>query len=229
MKIYGAIPARSGSKGVKDKNIRLVGGIPLIFHSIKVSEKSKCIDRTILTTDSEHYANLTKNFSESVQVVMRPGFLSTDNSKDVDYLLHVSYTLGFGLDDLIVLLRPTTPIRTHNAVDRAILNFRETRYHSLRSMHKINEPPEKMYRIGYRDEATPYMKISHEEADAPRQNFGDCYHPNGYVDVIRVKTLLETKTTYGSSVMAFRTKPAIEIDSEEDFEYLEYTLRKRNS
>ena len=166
MKFHAVIPARSGSKSVIDKNIKDFGGHPVLSYSIAVANMSELIDRCIVTTDSTSYANIAKPYG--AEIVMRPAFLSSDIASDIDYLLHLIFTLNLNVDDCIVLLRPTTPLREVEIVNNAVEMFthNHNRFDSLRSLHKLNESPEKMYKFSCFEESgisdidiEPYMKI----------------------------------------------------------------------
>ena len=123
MNIVAIIPARSGSKSIKDKNITLYKGKPLIYYSIKTALKSKYINRVIVSTDSNKYKKISKRFGAEVPF-LRPKKYSSDNSVDYDYILHASKFLikNKYYPDLIILLRPTTPNRIIKVVDTGI-NF----------------------------------------------------------------------------------------------------------
>ena len=227
MKLYAIIPARSGSKGVPNKNIKLLNGIPLIKYSIDTALNSNEFDDCIVTTDSFEYANIAKSFG--VNTLIRPEFLSNDKSSDVDYLLHCIFSTNLDYNGLIVLLRPTTPIRDLNVVKGAISKFKYeivNAFDSMRSVHELNEPPQKMLKI-VNNEVLPYMDITMEETNLPRQNWEKCYHPNGYIDIIKISSIIENKNTYGKRIMSFVTNKVTEIDSISDFEYLESTLRNK--
>jgi CMP-N-acetylneuraminic acid synthetase len=219
MKTYAIIPARSGSKGVPDKNIRLLRGKPLIQYSIDTALECG-FDECIVTTDSVHYAKLSEDLG--AKALIRPAFLSKDTSRDIDYLLHCIYTMNLDDDGLIVLLRPTTPIRKVKVVKTAIdvIMQYKNKVDSLRSIHELNEPPQKMTKISDCGLLKPYMDITMEQANAPRQDWDKCYHPNGYVDVMRIDKIIENKNSYGNIILPYITEKVIEIDSIEDFEML---------
>ncbi len=229
MKVYSIIPARSGSKGIPNKNIKLLNGIPLMAYSIRDSIACKEIDETIVTTDSEEYRKIAYEYT--MKSILRPKHLSSDTAIDVDYLLHAIYTLDMEPEDIIVLLRPTTPLRKPEVLNDIITNFlrkinsRMFENFSLRSVHQIDEPPQKMFKIGDYNIAHPYMGDDIIQTDLVKQTFEPCYHPNGYIDIIRVKTILDTKTAYGKDIIIQRIK-AIEIENQDDFDYVEYLLKK---
>lgn len=234
MKVYSVIPARSGSKSVVDKNIKDLNGHPVIAYSINVSKKSEMIDDCIFTSDSGYYINIADNYGVK-KTIKRPKYLSTDYSTDTDYLLHVVHHLELDIDDMLVLLRPTTPIREVDVVDDAIKKYIKFKnvYTSLRTVHKLNESPEKMYKFFHNDEVyhsddivTYIDNLDNESANKPKESFTDCYMPNGYVDIIPVRTLIEFKTTYGDRIFGYKTEKVTEIDSQDDFDYLEYKIKK---
>ena len=124
MNIVAIIPARSGSKSIKDKNIIPYKGKPLIYHSIKTALKSKYINRVIVSTDSNKYKKISMKFGAEVPF-LRPKKYSSDNSIDYDYILHASKFLikNKYYPDMIILLRPSTPNRTTQIVDKGIKFF----------------------------------------------------------------------------------------------------------
>lgn len=229
MKIYGVIPARSGSKGVVDKNIKSLCNYPLIAYSIVASNNCHNIDKTIVTTDSSKYAAISKKFG--AEVVMRPSRLATDESLDIDYLLHLCQELKMELEDVIVLLRPTTPSRDivflnekiNSIVHNVTLNI------SARSVYKLNESPFKMFKVNLETSyIIPFMDISIDKTNLPRQNFSDCYCPNGYLDIIKVSTIIQNKKVYAENIIKIETNNVGEIDSQDDFDFIEITLKKNS-
>lgn len=233
MNFISIIPARAGSKGVTNKNVIDLRGKPLIAHSIEISKNINRINRTIVTTDSEDYKIIAEKYG--AEVILRPEYLSNDTATDTDYLLHAIYTCNLDIKDFIVLLRPTTPLRNIDKMNEAIDYFIKIKskcraVDSLKSMHEINEPPEKMYQIVPNelsfDKAIPYIEtVGHEKADLPRQCFRKCYIGNGYIDILSISSIVNRKTTYGNIVIPFVTDKVTEVDSEDDFKYLEYLVK----
>ena len=116
------IPARGGSIGVPNKNIKMLGKLPLIVYSIRAAKKSKYIRRVIVTTDDQEIANISIKYGAEV-LYLRPKKISTSESIDIDFFkYHVKYLIDNHIDipDLIVHLRPTTPFRDVNIIDDAI-------------------------------------------------------------------------------------------------------------
>ena len=149
-KILAIIPARSGSRSIKDKNIIFYKGKPLIYYSIKTALKSKFKDRVIVSTDSKKYQKISKNFGAEAPF-LRPRKFSSNTSLDYDYILHTTkYVIKNNYyPDLIVLLRPTTPNREINIVNKGIRLFIKNfnKYDSMRSVSEFNQPPQKLFMI----------------------------------------------------------------------------------
>ena len=150
MKIIAVIPARSGSKGVTNKNIRELAGRPLIGYSIMVAKMAKLIDRIIVSTDSEKYASLAIEYGAEVPF-LRPSEYSGDKSTDYDFVKHLLDWLADNEDvlpDYIVHLRPTTPFRDPDVLDNAIRKFmNNTEATSLRSAHEMPESAYKQFEL----------------------------------------------------------------------------------
>ena len=217
--IVGLIPARSGSKGVPNKNIRLLGGYPLMAWSIAASKMSEFIDRTIVSTNSAEYALVAVNYG--AEILMRPTELATDKADDNGYLLHFLENCDC---KWIVLLRPTTPLRDPREIDLALMRVRtHPEYTSLRSMFELSEPYQK---TGY-IQGMRYRPFS-PEGNFPRQYFIPNYSPNGYVDVLK-PGVVRKGLLYGDRIASWITKNVGEVDSEEDFDYIEWKLAKYGS
>ena len=230
LNIVAIIPARSGSKGVPGKNLRNLGDVPLITWSITCSKKSNKIDRTIVSTNSVEYAEISKNWGAEVPF-LRPDNISQDNSTDLDFVLHVLNFLknNEGVPDLLVHLRPTTPFRDPLVLDKAI-EFAIKNYENmtaLRSVHEMSESAYKSFEIGPTGNlvTTFARKEALDQSNMNRQTFPSTYTANGYVDVLLPRHILETGELHGSKVKPFLTNNTLEVDTEEDFETLEVQLK----
>jgi len=148
--IFALIPARSGSKGIKDKNIIDFKGKPLFVHSIIQGIESQYIDEVYVSTDSEKYAEIAKSYGAKVPF-LRPLEISGDNSTDFEVFDHfVSFLINnkYTLPDILVHLRPTYPTRKVNDLDDAIQLFLRhfDAADSLRSVIKAKQTPYKMWK-----------------------------------------------------------------------------------
>lgn len=230
MKIVCVIPARGGSKGVPKKNIRNLGGYPLIAYSIAACILSTKIDRIIVSTDSMEIAEIAKSFGAEVPFI-RPAEIAKDNSTDIEFMEHAInwFHKNEGLiPEYFVHIRPTTPLREPELIDDAIVKIIEnTEATSLRSVHEIRESPYKLFGVKndfltglYPDDPRP------EYYNLPRQNFPPVYQPNGYVDIVKSETILKLNSLHGPKILSFLTPNVGEIDTPDDFDYIEYMLNK---
>ena len=148
-KVVALIPARRGSKGVLGKNIKPLAGFPLIAYSIKAALKSKLIDRVIVSTDSEEYAEIAISYGAEVPFI-RPVNISGDKATDAQFFEHVIKWFveeGEKVPKYLVHLRPTTPLRSFEIIDGAIKEFVDSNYSALRSCHKMTESSYKTFEI----------------------------------------------------------------------------------
>lgn len=225
------IPARSGSKGVVDKNIRLLGGQPLIAWSIRACEICKNIDRIILSTDSEKYAEIARDLGCEVPF-LRPASLAGDKSTDFEFVAHALDFLSAEnrMPDHIFHIRPTTPLRKPEVIDRAFEAFLgSTEATALRSVHEMSESAYKTFEMS----PSGYLKTigskstALDAANNARQIFPKTYSANGYVDILSVKFIKETSLLHGNRVLPFVTERVSEIDIEEDFSLLQLEVERQ--
>ncbi|OUX35835.1 MAG: hypothetical protein CBE33_06970 [Candidatus Pelagibacter sp. TMED273] len=218
-KILAIIPARSGSKSIRDKNITLYKGKPLIYHSIKIALKSKLIDRVVVSTDSKKYQKIALNFGAEVPF-LRPKKFSLDFSLDYEFILHATkYMIKNNyIPDLIVLLRPSSPNRNIDIVDKGINLFLKNlkKYDSMRSVSEFNQPVQKFFMIrqkrlkGFFDN-----RYTGEYHAWPRQHFPKSYLPNGYIDILKPKFFLKSKKLFGK-MFPYLTNYILDIDEKKD-------------
>ncbi len=190
------IPARSGSKGVIDKNIKLLDNKPLLAYSILSAKCAKNIDKVFLSTDSQKYAEVAKEYGIEVPF-LRPEKISRDNSTDYQCFEHLLDWLkenGEDIPEFIVHLRPTTPFRNTKLIDKAIDIMKKSNANALRSVHEMSESAYKSLEIennllkGLENDS-----FDMEIANMPRQHFKKTYQGNGLVDVLRTSFILENK------------------------------------
>lgn len=228
-KVVAIIPARSGSKGVLGKNIRELGKLPLMAWSIEAAKKTPSIDRILVSTDSQQYAEIAIKYGAEAPF-LRPLELSRDDSGDIDFIKHALDWLRKNEDyepDYIVHLRPTTPFRNPDLIDKAVKHFTQSnQFTSLRSSHEMSESAYKTFEIS---SDGVYKRVGDESteldgANNARQGFPKTYQANGYVDVLSVEFIRKTDLLHGNQVLPFITEVVTEVDSEDDFKYLEFQL-----
>jgi len=233
MNIFAVIPARSGSKGVPDKNIMPLVDKPIIAYSIAAARKSKLINRIIVSTDSMKYANLAKEYGAEAPF-LRPTELAGDKSTDYDWVKHLLNWLvenEGNTPEYLVHLRPTTPLRDPEIIDSAIEKFmNNSEATALRSAHEMPETAYKMCEIdgGYIKSICD-GSFDHDNANKPRQLFPTTFTPNGYVDVMRTSYINENKLLHGNRVMAFITPVSYEVDTLEEYKFLKWQIKNNES
>jgi CMP-N-acetylneuraminic acid synthetase len=219
------ILARGGSKGVPRKNIKMMNSKPLLFYPIDAAKKSELIEEVYVSTDDEEIAEVARFYG--AKVVMRPTELAQDDSTDLEAFEH--FTVASGHGGPIVHLRATTPILDPKVIDEAIRVFREndTWITSLRSIHEMSESA---YKCFIKDDINIIDPISDAiSADGPRQSYPKTYVANGYVDIVRPGEWQESGKLHDGAVYGFITDFAPEIDTMDDFEYVEYLMKKRDA
>lgn len=223
--IIAIIPARSGSKSIKDKNIKLLSGHPLIAYSIIAAKLSKKIERVIVSTDSEEYGDIAKKYGAEVPFI-RPDTYSKDNSTDRDFFIHAIDWFKENentIPEYWVHLRPTTPLRVPEKIDEAIdVILNDDTATSLRSGHKAPESPLKWF---VKEDKFFKGLIENEEYNLPKESFEDIYIPDGYVDIVKTSYLLNNEKTHGENIISFESPVCTEIDSIEEFNYIEYQIQ----
>ena len=229
--VVALIQARGGSKGVPKKNIRNLGGFPLIAYSIAACKLAAAIERTIVSTDSQEIADISKLFGAEVPF-LRPTEFAKDTSTDKEVVEHAlgwyEQHEGYAPEHW-VQIRPTTPFRDPLKLSESIAYIKsKAEATSLVSVHEIEESPGKMFgeKDGYLHGLCPFDPRP-EYFTLPRQAFPPTYFGNGYVDIIKTYTLKKYKSCYGPRMLAFMTPDTGEIDAPDDFRKLNYFLENQ--
>lgn len=219
-KVIAIIPARSGSKSIKDKNIVNLRGKPLIAWSIEQCLKSKKIDDVYLSTDSKKYANIAKKFGLK-KIIYRPKSISTDNSTDYEFIRHFIENINTN-HGIIAHIRPTTPLRNVIFLDK-IINFfvKNKKYSSLRAVHENPETAYKCFELKNKF-LKPLKGVGEtmDQLNSPRQNFAKTYSANGYIDLYRKQFVINNKKLFGNNVMGYVTPFTMEIDSKDELKII---------
>jgi len=204
--VLALIPARGGSKSVPRKNLLNIAGKPLIAYSIGHAQACAHFTRTIVSTDDDEIADVSRRFGAEVPF-RRPAEFASDTATDLQVFRHALLFLqeqGY-TPDLIVHLRPTGPVRRVELIDHAIgMMLRHPEADSLRAVGLAEQTPYKMWRIegSYLRQALalPGFPESHS---MPRQKLPAVYWQNGYVDIVRPRTVLELDSMVGQVVLPF--------------------------
>ncbi len=231
-KVLGLILARGGSKSIPKKNIKLLGGKPLIAHTIEKAKTSRYIDRLILSTDDEAIAKVGREYGAETPFV-RPKELAEDATTDYPVFVHAVTWLeeheGWK-PDFIVHLRPTHPFRNAAHIDLGIEMLAAGP--DADSVWTVGAPPVtpyKMFQVKEDGFIAPVLTIpgEREAFNWPRQKLPKAWNHYGQVDVMRYRTLMEKKSMCGEHILPiFLEGEVIDIDSLLDWEFAEFLIQK---
>ncbi len=232
MKILGLIPARGGSKGVPNKNIKLLAGKPLINYTIEVGLACAEITKLVVSTDSPEIAKISKAAGAEVPF-FRPAELATDTSPSIDTVIHaVEFFRKEGNQfDAVCLLQPTSPFRQTEEVQKAISTFIEKEADSLISVRKVPHQfnPHWIFEPNADDD---FLKIATGESEiiTRRQELPPAYYRDGSIYLVKTEVLLKKRSLYGERI-AFSLSENdvfVNIDTMEDWERAEKGILKSN-
>ena len=227
MKNIAIIPARSGSKGLRDKNIRLLNGKPLLAYTIEAALKSKCFDTVMVSTDSKRYAKIAREYGAEVPF-LRSEATSQDSTSPWEVVREVleNYrTLGKEFDTF-TLLQPTSPLRNAKDIRNAYAEMKEKNANAVVSMcelecsmHLVNTLPKSLSMKGF---------ISDEQYNKRRQEIQPYYRFNGAIYISKVKTFMKHMNIYNDKCYAYimdRSR-SYDIDDKNDLKIVEALLKK---
>lgn len=232
-KIVAIVPARGGSKSIPRKNLRLLGGFPLLAYSIAAGLQSALVDRVLVSTDCPEIAGIARAFGAEVPF-LRPGEISGDTATDFPVFEHALRWLeeqeGY-LADFVVQLRPTSPLRPPGLVDQAIeALLGHPGADSVRGVTPSGQNPFKMWRIE-QGVLHPLLQTEWPEPyNMPRQALPDTFWQTGHIEVIRRETILVKKSLTGDVILPCVTPPeyAIDLDNLYQWDYAEHVLANWN-
>jgi YrbI family 3-deoxy-D-manno-octulosonate 8-phosphate phosphatase len=227
--VLAVIPARGGSKGIPRKNIRPFAGFPLIAYSIAAGLQATLVTRVLVSTDDEEIAEESRK-SGAETPFLRPAELAGDRTPDLPVFQHVLLWLAEHENytpDAVVHLRPTTPLRPPDIVDRAVnLLLRRKDADSVRGLTPAHQTPFKMWLVEGED--SPIRPLTtvpgiEEAYNAPRQVLPTVYTHTGLIDVIRPATILNINSMSGQSILPIIFDPVydIDLDSPDDWQRAE--------
>lgn len=221
------IPARSGSKGLQNKNIKEFSGKPLIAWTIEVAQKSHFINEIIVSTDSEEIYDIGIEYGAN-KTFLRPLKLAQDNSLAIDTYIYTINRLeketNVSIDSFVVLL-PTSPLRVLEDVNGAIDLFYQKKADSVISYCEEHHP---ITWHKYIDENLKFKSIFKEDLKN-RQDYKKSFYPNGSIFIFN-KTIIEQRRYYTDNSYGYimPRNRSIDIDTIDDFLYAEYLLKLRN-
>ena len=228
MRVLAIIPARGGSKGVPKKNIKLLGGKPLIEYTINDAKSSSFLTQIVVSTDDNEIANAAE-IAGCKPPFIRPSELALDNSTSITVIQHAVdfFEKQNVFFDAICLLQPTSPFREKGFIDNAISKFIASKADSLVSVlpvpHEFN--PHWTFEIGKNN----LLKIATGETEIipRRQELPNAYHRDGSIYISKV-SVIKKGTFFGESISYIESNPDfyVNIDTIEDWKKAEIFLTK---
>jgi CMP-N,N'-diacetyllegionaminic acid synthase len=233
MKVLGIIGIRSGSKGVKDKNIKPLLGKPLVGWVIDAAKKSKYLNRIIVSTDSEKYVDIVKSLGAEAPY-LRPSNLATDDSPEIEYIIDTLNWLkeneGY-VPDIVVRLMATVPMQESQDIDALIeilendqnatssVVIAEARQHPMKALKIIDDKMGSSKLVSYFNES------GREVTPIARQSYAKAYFRSNII-ASRIETIYETNSLTGDMVRyhIIPQERAIDIDNIIDFSIAELLL-----
>ena len=223
-RILAIIPARSGSKGVPDKNIKPLCGKPLMAYAIEAALKSGIVDNVFVSTDSRQYADIAREFGAEVPF-LRPDTLASDQSLACEYIVHTInsyYQMGDAFDYFVVL-QPTSPMRTSKHIFESVQILTESNAVSVVSVCPASHPAA-CYGYISKDGNLEGFSVGR---GINRQAADKLYHLNGAIYLCNCKHYLEHQSFYGLNSKAYIMDKvsSIDIDTQFDFDLAEWIMR----
>lgn len=230
------IPARFGSKRIKNKNIRVLAGHPLIAYTIAVAQKSGVFSRIIVSTESQKVAKIAEHYGAEVPF-LRPKEFATDESPDIQWLKFTLQRLQTVKNHIeyFSILRPTSPFRSVEMIKRAWKTFLSNKdADSLRAIEKCSQHPAKMWTIkGKR--MKPVMKNPVTDGiewfSTPMQVLPQIFAQNSSLEICKCEIPLKTNSISGKNIIPFETSgfEGYDMNTEKDWVYAEYLIKEKKA
>lgn len=231
--VLGVILARGGSKRIPRKNIKLLSGKPLIVYTIEAARASRYLDRVILSTDDTEIADVAKAAGCEVPF-MRPAELAGDSVTDLPVVEHALQWLKENESyepDIVVQLRPTSPLRTAAHIDDAIeLLAKHPEADSVRTVTEPEQSPYKMYRIDTEGYLKPLLNVpgATESFNLLSAQLPPAYKHVGYVDAVWRRTIVEKGKMTGDNIVPLILSDAYSgINTDRDWQMYEFLIEKQ--
>jgi YrbI family 3-deoxy-D-manno-octulosonate 8-phosphate phosphatase len=232
--VLAVVQARGGSKGLPRKNLRLLAGHPLVAYSVASARAAKSVTRVIISTDDQEIAEVAREYGADVPF-MRPGELAADDTPDFPLFEHALGWLAEHEDyrpQMIVQMRPTTPLRPRGMIDEAIRILQaDPAADSVRGVTIPKQTPYKMWRDGDDGCLLPLLETRFAEPyNMPRQKLPATYWQTGHVDVIRATTITDQRSLTGKRVrpIMIDVNFCVDIDTLVDFDLAEAAIRQKH-
>jgi N-acylneuraminate cytidylyltransferase/CMP-N,N'-diacetyllegionaminic acid synthase len=239
VRVVAVIPARAGSKRVPGKNLRLLGGRPLVAHSIEDARAARVVDRVIVSTDSEEVVKVALDHGAEAPF-LRPAVLAGDRVSDTPVVAHAAQWLedheGYA-PDVLVLLRPTTPVRAPGLIERCVERLVRTGADSVRSVRNVGHwHPYWMLSVDADGFAQPFLEGKTVDDYYQSQLLPPVFKHDGYCDVIRRANVPRDCPATATLAGFYGRRRAVEvnpdpdfvnIDTDDEFVHAEWVLARR--
>lgn len=229
----GVITARGGSKGIPGKNIKLLNGKPLIAYTVEAALASRLLTRCIVSTDSQEIADISKKYGADVPF-LRPAELSQDKSTSMAVVQHALNWLKENQGeeyDYLMILQPTSPLRTSNDIDECIQKIIDTDADSVMGMVELeNFALEKIKKIE-NDVLVPFDDSNREwKQSTPRQFLDKAYRRNGAIYLTKTDLIMQGDL-FGkiSRPYVMSAEKSVDINEPSDLELAEFYFGKRGA
>ena len=230
-KVLAFIPARGGSKGVKNKNIKPLEGKPLIAYTIEAAKETGIFEDIIVSTDSEKIAAIAKEQGAYVPF-LRPQELAQDNSTTIDAIKHLIQTMKeeFGKTyDSIIVLQPTSPLRSAKHIKEGYQIYKDKNANFVVSVCECEHSP--LWTNTLDEEGRMDKFLSDEVKNKNRQDIPVYYRLNGALYIGKVDEVINNNGFYGKNSFSYIMEKdySVDIDSELDFKIAEVLMNLLNS
>lgn len=221
------IPARAGSKSIKNKNLAMLCEKPLIYYTIESAKKAQCIDKIVVSSDGDLI--LEYALSQGVEIICRPKEIARDSTTSDEVILHTinHYTKNYSDFDTIILLQPTSPLRDSNDIDNAYRIFKEKNANALISVTQTDNKILKAFIAntdgslqGIHNDIYPFM---------PRQSLPQTYQSNGAIYIVKRDLFLENPSFLPQNTHYYlmSEEHSIDIDTLADLEYANKIMQNK--
>jgi N-acylneuraminate cytidylyltransferase len=223
MSVLALIPARGGSKGVPRKNVRTIGGKPLIVWTIEAAQQACSVSRIVVSTEDAEIAEIARASGAEVPF-MRPDALAQDTTPGMDVVFHALDHLEH-CDD-VLLLQPTSPLRSAYDIDAIAALRAKTQAPSAVSVSRAAHPPQWMYRMEKSAELRPVLD---EPVPVRRQDTDEIYVLNGALYSARLDWLLIHRSFMSKETVGYvmPTERSVDIDTSNDWHWVEFLMKGR--
>lgn len=226
-RVLAWIPARGGSKGIKDKNIKPLCGKPLISYTIEAALNSKYVDRVMVSTDSDRIAEVSRQCGAWIPS-LRPAELASDTSKTLDAVLYTIELLHSHGEyfDILALLQPTSPLRTAEDIDRSLEEYIKCGCQSIVSVSPVEDPPLLIRSVAEDGRLEPLLQTS---STCRRQDMKPYYAVNGSI-YINALNEINADTSFNDNLYPYfmEAERSVDIDSPIDFLIAECLLNAQS-